>query len=73
MILSTQPTGDRYARDQSLIAPPFTTSDTDLDDKVGRFATVVRDVADGVKRALSARTARATVAPAPTISAGGAR
>jgi adenosylmethionine-8-amino-7-oxononanoate aminotransferase len=73
VILSTQPTGDGYAGDQSLFAPPFTTSDTDLDEMVSRFATVVRDVADDVERELSARAASATVASAAAVSAGGAQ
>jgi adenosylmethionine-8-amino-7-oxononanoate aminotransferase len=73
VILSTQPTGDGYAGDQSLFAPPFTTSDKELDEMVSRFATVVRDVAEDVERELGARTASAAVAPAAPVSAGGAR
>ena len=42
--LSTQPTRDGYAGDQSLFAPPFTTPDADLDEMVSRFAGVVREV-----------------------------
>ena len=42
--LSTQPTRDGYAGDQSLFAPPFTTSDADLEEMVSRFAGVVREV-----------------------------
>src|SRR5256885_1053839 len=44
VILSTQPTGDGYAGDQSLFAPPFTTPDSDLEEMVSRFAGVVREV-----------------------------
>jgi adenosylmethionine-8-amino-7-oxononanoate aminotransferase len=51
--LSTQPTGDGYAGDQSLFAPPFTTSDEELAEMVGRFAAAVRDVADYVERELA--------------------
>jgi adenosylmethionine-8-amino-7-oxononanoate aminotransferase len=46
--LSTQPTRDGYAGDQSLFAPPFTTSDEELDEMVSRFADVVRSVAQEV-------------------------
>src|SRR5256714_2878996 len=42
--LSTQPTRDGYAGDQSLFAPPFTTPDADLEEMVARFAGVVREV-----------------------------
>ncbi|HTX30864.1 MAG TPA: aminotransferase class III-fold pyridoxal phosphate-dependent enzyme [Solirubrobacteraceae bacterium] len=52
VILSTQPTGDGYAGDQSLFAPPFTTSDEELDEMVTRFVEVVRQVAAGVEREL---------------------
>jgi adenosylmethionine-8-amino-7-oxononanoate aminotransferase len=45
VILSTQPTRDGYAGDQSLFAPPFTTSDEELEEMVSRFAGVVREVA----------------------------
>jgi adenosylmethionine-8-amino-7-oxononanoate aminotransferase len=51
--LSTQPTGDGYAGDQSLFAPPFTTSDDELDEMVARFAAAVRDVAEQVDRDLA--------------------
>lgn len=44
VILSTQPTRDGYAGDQSLFAPPFTTSDGELEEMVSRFAAVVREV-----------------------------
>jgi len=55
VILSTQPTGDGYAGDQSLFAPPFTTTDEELAEMVSRFAGVVRDVADAVERELAGR------------------
>lgn len=44
VILSTQPTRDGYACDQSLFAPPFTTTDAELEEMVSRFAGVVREV-----------------------------
>jgi adenosylmethionine-8-amino-7-oxononanoate aminotransferase len=65
VILSTQPTGDGYAGDQSLFAPAFTTSEEDLAEMVNRFAGVVRDVAVEVDRELAGRE------PMPTpVSAG---
>jgi adenosylmethionine-8-amino-7-oxononanoate aminotransferase len=48
VILSTQPTRDGYAGDQSLFAPPFTTTDAELEEMVSRFAGVVREVAQQV-------------------------
>jgi adenosylmethionine-8-amino-7-oxononanoate aminotransferase len=53
VLLSTQPTGDGYAGDQSLFAPPFTTSDEELAEMLARFATVVREVAEKVERELA--------------------
>jgi adenosylmethionine-8-amino-7-oxononanoate aminotransferase len=46
--LSTQPTRDGFAGDQTLFAPAFTTSEDDLQEMVSRFAETVREVADGV-------------------------
>ena len=43
--LSTQPTGDGYAGDQSLFAPSFTATDEELEEMVERFAASVRRVA----------------------------
>ena len=53
VILSTQPTGDGYAGDQSLFAPPFTTSEEELAEMVARFAAAVREVADQVEHELA--------------------
>lgn len=53
VILSTQPTGDGYAGDQSLFAPPFTATDGELAEMVARFASVVRKVAADVQRELA--------------------
>ncbi|HSO97973.1 MAG TPA: aminotransferase class III-fold pyridoxal phosphate-dependent enzyme [Solirubrobacteraceae bacterium] len=53
VILSTQPTGDGYAGDQSLFAPPFTTPDEELEEMVSRFAAVVHDVAKEAERELA--------------------
>jgi len=52
--LSTQPTGDGYAGDQSLFAPAFTASDDELAEMVSRFAEAVRSVADDAERELDA-------------------
>ena len=54
VILSTQPTGDGYAGDQSLFAPAFTSSDEELAEMVARFAAVVREIAGRVERELAA-------------------
>jgi adenosylmethionine-8-amino-7-oxononanoate aminotransferase len=61
--LSTQPTRDGYAGDQTLFAPPFTTSDEELGEMVSRFADAVRAVADEVTTELEG-------AAAPTASGG---
>src|SRR3989449_8431222 len=53
VVLSTQPTRDGMAGDQSLFAPAFTTTDAELDEMVSRFAGAVRHVADEVERELA--------------------
>jgi adenosylmethionine-8-amino-7-oxononanoate aminotransferase len=58
--LSTQPTRDGYAGDQTLFAPPFTTPDDDLAEMVSRFADAVREVAAGVDSELAATSTGAT-------------
>ena len=60
--LSTQPTRDGYAGDQTLFAPPFTTPEEDLAEMVSRFADAVKAVAKDLGSDLSA-----------SASAGGAR
>ena len=55
IVLSTQPTRDGYAGDQTLFAPPFTTTDEELGEMVSRFADTIRDVARGVERELDAK------------------
>jgi adenosylmethionine-8-amino-7-oxononanoate aminotransferase len=52
--LSTQPTRDGYAGDQTLFAPPFTTTDDELAEMVSRFADAVRRVAHDVESELAA-------------------
>ncbi|MDQ6818059.1 MAG: aminotransferase class III-fold pyridoxal phosphate-dependent enzyme, partial [Actinomycetota bacterium] len=62
--LSTQPTGDGYAGDQSLFAPPFTTTDAELDEMVARFVAVVHEVAADVGPELAGRKAVPDPVPA---------
>jgi hypothetical protein len=57
IVLSTQPTGDGYAGDQTLFAPAFTTTDEELAEMASRFADTVRSVAEGVESGLSAHPA----------------
>jgi adenosylmethionine-8-amino-7-oxononanoate aminotransferase len=64
VILSTQPTGDGYAGDQSLFAPPFTTGEEELGEMVARYASVVRDVAEQVEHELTGQ--KAVPQPLPT-------
>ena len=52
--LSTQPTRDGYAGDQTLFAPAFIASDDELGEMVSRFADTVRHVAEEVESELSA-------------------
>ena len=52
--LSTMPTRDGYAGDQSLFAPAFVAADEDLGEMVERFARAVRQVAEQVEKELSA-------------------
>lgn len=61
--LSTQPTRDGYAGDQTLFAPPFTTTDDELVEMVSRLADSVRAVAEQVDPELA--TAAPPV-PSPT-------
>ena len=53
IVLSTQPTRDGYAGDQTLFAPAFTATDEELGEMVSRFAEVVRSVADDVEPELA--------------------
>jgi adenosylmethionine-8-amino-7-oxononanoate aminotransferase len=52
---STMPTRDGFAGDQSLFAPPFTTSDAELEQMVQRFANAVRQVEKELESKLEAR------------------
>ncbi len=64
VILSTQPTGDGYAGDQSLFAPPFTTTDEELAEMVSRFVAVLGEVARDVERELAGQ--KRVPEPVPT-------
>ena len=52
------PTRDGFAGDQSLFAPPFTSSEAELAEMVERFATSVRKVARELESRLEPRAVR---------------
>ena len=52
LIGSTQSTSDGYAGDQILLAPPFISSDAELDEMVSRTAAVMREVDAWVSKSL---------------------
>jgi adenosylmethionine-8-amino-7-oxononanoate aminotransferase len=52
--LSTMPTRDGFSGDQTLFAPPFTSTDSELDEMVGRFAQTVQQVSAEVQARISA-------------------
>src|SRR5438034_7998477 len=52
IVYSTMPTRDGYAGDQTLLAPPFTTTDTELTQMVERFAETIRTVAKSIEAEL---------------------
>jgi adenosylmethionine-8-amino-7-oxononanoate aminotransferase len=56
---STMPTRDGFAGDQSLFAPPFTSSDSELSQMVERFAKTVRRVARAIEPELAREAAPA--------------
>jgi adenosylmethionine-8-amino-7-oxononanoate aminotransferase len=60
IVLSTQPTRDGFAGDQTLFAPAFTATDEELGEMVSRFADVVHEVAKDVEPELE------RAEPAPT-------
>ncbi len=64
IILSTAPTNDGYAGDQSLFAPAFVVTDEELEEMVATFAAAVRSVAAEVESEL-----RGASAPAPQAGA----
>jgi adenosylmethionine-8-amino-7-oxononanoate aminotransferase len=54
---STMPTRDGFAGDQTLFAPPFTSTDDELAEMIERFANAVRQVATELEAKLEARPA----------------
>jgi adenosylmethionine-8-amino-7-oxononanoate aminotransferase len=64
IVLSTQPTRDGFAGDQTLFAPPFVTTDDELAEMVDRFAAAVGSVADDVAAELAQRSREPAPAPA---------
>ena len=55
IVYSTQPTRDGYAGDQTLLAPAFVASDSELDEIVHRVSDTVHAVAEQVKKDLVVR------------------
>ena len=55
--MSTQPTRDGFAGDQTLFAPAFTATDEELAEMVSRFAGAVEEVAEEVEKELSTSSA----------------
>jgi adenosylmethionine-8-amino-7-oxononanoate aminotransferase len=58
--LSTMPTRDGFAGDQTLFAPPFITNDDELGEMVSRFADAVGAVGDEVEAELDRTTTEGT-------------
>jgi adenosylmethionine-8-amino-7-oxononanoate aminotransferase len=52
IVYSTMPTRDGFAGDQTLFAPPFTTTDAELTQMVERFAETIRTVAKSIESGL---------------------
>jgi len=52
IVYSTMPTRDGYAGDQTLFAPPFTTTDSELTQMVERFGATIRKVARSIESQL---------------------
>lgn len=57
---STQPTRDGYAGDQTLFAPPFTTTDDELEQMLERFVAAIHAVNQDVLGELTANSAGAS-------------
>ena len=53
LVTSSHPQADSYAGDQTLLAPAYTSTDTELSEMVGRFAATIEDVESTIKSALS--------------------
>jgi adenosylmethionine-8-amino-7-oxononanoate aminotransferase len=64
VVLSTQPTRDGMAGDQSLFAPAFTATDAELEEMVSRFAETVRRIADEIEPELEGLEPARSAVPA---------
>jgi hypothetical protein len=53
LVTSTHSTPDGYTGDQTLLAPAFTASDSELSEMVERFAVTIADVEKKVEESLS--------------------
>jgi adenosylmethionine-8-amino-7-oxononanoate aminotransferase len=71
--LSTMPTRDGFAGDQTLFAPPFTTTDDELAEMVSRFVAAVRQVDDEVSSELGAASHPTPTATRTATRTGGTR
>ena len=56
IVYSTQPTGDGYVGDQTLLAPAFVSSQDELDQIVERMAATVNQIQSEVERELASET-----------------
>ncbi len=53
LVVSTHPTSDGFAADQTLLAPAFTSTDEELAEMIKRFAEVLAEVEHEVRQALT--------------------
>jgi adenosylmethionine-8-amino-7-oxononanoate aminotransferase len=67
VVLSTQPTRDGHAGDQSLFAPAFTATDDELAEMVSRLADTIRQVGEDVERELAESEESASTAHRPSV------
>jgi hypothetical protein len=67
------PTRDGFAGDQTLFAPPFTTTDDELAEMVARFVAALRQVDDQVSSALGAASYPTPTATRTATRTGGSR
>jgi adenosylmethionine-8-amino-7-oxononanoate aminotransferase len=56
LVTSTHPQADGYAGDQTLLAPAYTSTDAELSEMIGRFASAIEAVERAVKSSLSGTT-----------------
>jgi adenosylmethionine-8-amino-7-oxononanoate aminotransferase len=53
LVTSTHPQADGYAGDQTLLAPAYVSTDEELAEMIGRFATTIEEVERVIKEGLS--------------------